>query len=127
MEKIDKEELIVTTLFKMERLKQTLRNETNLSLLDYLESYKYMIQILNQAAAADDSSIFNEKLTRLLNYSYKMIEFSNKGNHCLLNIREAEEILMEIQQCLHLLKTWVVDEKDESKFSVKNRNNPNLK
>lgn len=126
MEKIDKDELIVTTLFKIERLKQTIRNESNLSMLDYLESYKYMIQLLNQTAAADPS-IFNEKLTRLLNYSYKMIEFSNKGNHCLLNIREAEEILIEIQKGLHLLKAWGIEEGDEIKLSTKNRKNPNKK
>jgi hypothetical protein len=125
MEKIDKDELIVTTLFKIEKLKKTIRNETNLSMLDYLESYKYMIQMLNHAAAAEDPSIFNENLTRLMNYSSKMIEFSNKGNHGLLNIREAEEILIDIQQCLHLLKTWVVDEGDKRRLSLKNINKPN--
>lgn len=125
MEKIDKDELIVTTLFKIGKLKKTIRNESNLSMLDYIESYKYMIQMLNQATATNDSSIFDEKLTRLLNYSSKMIEFSNKGNHCLLNIKEAEEILVDIQQCLHLLKTWVVDEGDKRRLSIKNINKTN--
>lgn len=105
MEKIYKDELIVTTFFKIEKLKKTIRNETNLSLLEYLESFKYMFQILNQVAAADDPSIFNEKLTCLLNYTSKMIDVSNNGNHCLKNIEEAEEILVEIQQYLQLIKT----------------------
>lgn len=125
MGKIGKEELIISTLFRIDRLKQTINSVSNLSILEYLESYKYLIQVFNQATAADDPVLYNEKLNRLLNYSSKIIEFSNKGNHCLLNIKETEEILLDIQQCVQLLKMCAVEDQDVNDSSVENKNNSN--
>jgi hypothetical protein len=98
-------ELLVTTFFKIDALKRSLRIENNLKLVDYLQCYDHLNHMLNQAVHSGNQELCSEKIARVASYVNMLIEYSESGNHCLNNLSEAREILKEIRQRVQLIST----------------------
>lgn len=106
-------EMIATTMFKIEALKETLRVERNRDLMNYLECYNHLSCMLRLAAKSDKPELLSDLISREINYINEMIDYSEKGDHFADNVAAAEEILKDIKLRMQLIEKIANKEPDK--------------
>ncbi|MDT8393290.1 MAG: hypothetical protein RQ761_05575 [Bacteroidales bacterium] len=105
-------EMIATTMFKIEALKETLWVKRNRDLINYLDCYNRLSCMLRQAAKSDNPQLLSDLISREINYINELIDYSEMGDHFAGNIAAAEEILKDIRLRMQLIEKEANKEQD---------------
>lgn len=97
-------EMIATTMFKIEALKETLRVERNRDLMNYMECYNHLSCMLRHAAKTEKPELLSDIISQEINYINELIDYSEKGGHTVENISAAKEILKDIRLRMQLIE-----------------------